>query len=146
MITMIIAEASTLTDWVWACAREDVGAAVRVLRGGKMRAVGGFYDEVGAALQFPYYFGENLAALDECLRDLEWLPADRYVVVVRDAADVLADADEAFDAWLDILRGAQDSWGPHRFSVIMHATPADERRLRSRLAAAKAAYDERKIA
>jgi RNAse (barnase) inhibitor barstar len=148
MITLIVANASTLTDWAWACAREDVAAAVRVLRGQKMADIHAFYDEIGAALQFPYYFGENLNALDECLRDLEWLPADRYVIVVRDAAQVLSapGAADAFDAWLDILSGVQDAWGGHRFSVILHATPDDEARLRSRLAAAEASYDERKIA
>jgi RNAse (barnase) inhibitor barstar len=148
MITLIVANASTLTDWAWACAREDVAAAVRILRGQKMTEITGFYDEIGAALQFPYYFGENLSALDECLRDLEWLPADRYVVVVRDAAHVLSatGGSDAFEAWLEILSGAQESWGAHRFSVVMHATPDDEARLRSRLAAAEALYDERKIA
>jgi RNAse (barnase) inhibitor barstar len=148
MTTLIVSDASTLTDWVWACAREDVAAAVRVLRGQKMADIHGFYDEIGAALQFPYYFGENLNALDECLRDLEWLPADRYVIVVRDAAQVLSapGAADAFDAFLEIVSNAQISWGIHRFNVIMHATPDDETRLRSRLAAAEAVYDERKIA
>ena len=143
--TLIVADASTLTDWAWAAAREDVSAAVRILRGGKMSTLPGFYDEVAAALQFPYYFGENLNALDECLRDLEWLPADRYVLVVRDAAHVLPD-NEAFGAWIEILAGARESWGAHRFNIVMHATPDDASRLRQRLATAQAAYDERKIA
>jgi RNAse (barnase) inhibitor barstar len=147
-VTVIVADVSTLTDWAWACAREDVGAAVRVLRGRKMDTTQGFYDEIAAALQFPYYFGENLNALDECLRDLEWLPADRYVLVVRDAAHVLSaeDAGEAFDAWIEILGGARESWGGHRFSVVMHATPDDATWLRERLSSAQAAFDEREIA
>jgi RNAse (barnase) inhibitor barstar len=147
--TLIVADASTLTDWAWACAREDVSAAVRVLRGHKMTDVAGFYDEIAAALQFPYYFGENLNALDECLRDLEWLPADRYVIVVRDAVHVLsadATADAAFAAWIEILVGARESWGAHRFNIVLHATADDAPRLRERLAATQAAYDERKIA
>jgi RNAse (barnase) inhibitor barstar len=146
--TLIVADASTLTDWAWACAREDVSAAVRILRGQKMVDVPGFYDEIAAALQFPYYFGENLNALDECLRDLEWLPADRYVLVVRDAGHVLSadDAQAAFDAWIEILGGAREAWGAHRFSVVMHATPDDAARLRKRLRAAQATYDERPIA
>ena len=34
--TVVVSDASTLTDWAWATAREDVEAAVRVLRGRKM--------------------------------------------------------------------------------------------------------------
>jgi RNAse (barnase) inhibitor barstar len=158
--TLVVADASTLTDWAWTAAREDVGAAVRILRGRKMTDVAGFYNEIGAALQFPYYFGENLNALDESLHDLEWLPADHYVVVVRDAAHVLSTdaALPAFGSWIEILARARQTWAtpvtdgqpwdrPARtFSVVMHATPDDAARLRERLSAAHAAFDERAIA
>ncbi|HWZ59709.1 MAG TPA: barstar family protein [Gemmatimonadaceae bacterium] len=158
--TLVISDASTLTDWAWATAREDVEAAVRVLRGRKMTEPPGFYDEIAAALQFPYYFGENLAALDECLTDLEWLPANRYVLVIQDAAHVLSTpaSEPAFAAWIELLANARRTWTtpvtdgepwdrPARgFSIVMHATPDDAARLRQRLGAAKAPYDERAIA
>jgi len=41
---------------------------------------------VAAAMQFPDYFGNNWDALDECLGDMDWLPADGYLLVLRDAA------------------------------------------------------------
>jgi RNAse (barnase) inhibitor barstar len=155
--TVVVSDASTLTDWAWATAREDVEAAVRVLRGRKMSDATGFYDEIGAALQFPYYFGENFNALDECLRDLEWLPASRYVLIVLDAAHVLANL-PAFTTWIEILSNARRTWTtpvtdnqpwdrPARgFAVVMHATPDDAATLRARLTAARAVYDERAIA
>jgi RNAse (barnase) inhibitor barstar len=119
-----------------------------------------FYDEIGAALQFPYYFGENLDALDECLCDLEWLPADRYLFVVQDAAHVLSadGAQTTFETWLEILARARETWATpvaeghpwiraaRTFTVVMHATVDDAARLRARLSAAHAAYDERPIA
>ncbi len=37
------------------------------------------------ALEFPAYFGRNWDAVDECLRDLEWLGANRVVLVVEGA-------------------------------------------------------------
>jgi RNAse (barnase) inhibitor barstar len=158
--TIIVADPSTLTDWAWTAAREDVGAAVRVLRGRKMTESASFYNEIAAALQFPYYFGENLNALDECLRDLDWLPADRYVFVVQDAAHVLSTepSQAAFGTWVEILTNAHHVWTtpvtdgqpwdrPARgFSIVMHATPDDAARLRDRLSSAKATYDERAIA
>ena len=46
---------------------------VRTVRGRKIRTVGRLFDEMAAALQFPYYFGENWPAFDECLADIDWL-------------------------------------------------------------------------
>ncbi len=69
------------------------GFAVRTVRGRKMRTLDRLFDEFAAALQFGWYFGENLDAFDECMGDLpDWVPPGRgYVVVVDDAAQVLAD-------------------------------------------------------
>ncbi len=41
-------------------------------------------------LKFPDYFGANWPALKDCLTDLDWLPADSYVVVVRNSDQLLA--------------------------------------------------------
>ena len=40
------------------------------------------FDELDRGLRFPSYFGRNWDAVDECLRDLSWLPAEGYVLVV----------------------------------------------------------------
>jgi hypothetical protein len=37
---------------------------------------------ISSALEFPDYFGANWDALDECLRDLGWIGAEGYVLVV----------------------------------------------------------------
>jgi RNAse (barnase) inhibitor barstar len=41
---------------------------------------------VASAMQFPDYFGHNWDALDECLCDMDWLPAEGYLLVLRDSA------------------------------------------------------------
>jgi hypothetical protein len=85
------AKASAEAVWGW----REAGLTVRTVRGSKMRTVCGLFDEMAAALQFPYYFGENWAAFDECLADMDWLPMNvGIVVVVLDSGDVLVDAAE----------------------------------------------------
>lgn len=54
-----------------------------------MRRAMALFDEFGATMQFPDYFGENWPALDECLSDLSWMPAKAYAVVVTRAEQVL---------------------------------------------------------
>lgn len=68
------------------------GYTTRVVRGRAMATVSAVFDEFAAALQFPYYFGANRDAFDECLRDAaDWLGDSRgQVVVVRDAGELLA--------------------------------------------------------
>lgn len=90
-----------------------LGLTVRVVRGDKMRSGDALFNEVGAALQFPPYFGENWDALDECLCDLEWLPARvDYALYVLNAGEVLADEAER---WLGVLtrmlQKAVEEWG-----------------------------------
>jgi hypothetical protein len=73
----------------------EAGLTVRMTRGQKMRTVEGLFDEMAAALQFPYYFAENWTAFSECLADMDWLPMTvGIVILVFDAAEVLADAAE----------------------------------------------------
>lgn len=68
------------------------GLTVRVVRGRKMARFEGLMDEFAAALQFPYYFGENWPAFQECLEDMDWLTAGKGIVVaVTDAAAVLSE-------------------------------------------------------
>ncbi len=103
---VVEAEASAASEamMTW----QNAGLRVKVLRGRKMRVTPRLMDEVAAALQFPHYFGENWAALDECLSDMEWfLPSLGIVVVVRDADAVLADEpSEELEALVTAMRKA----------------------------------------
>ena len=68
-------------------------AGVRRLAGARMRTLEALYDETSAALQFPEYFGRNLDAVDECLRDLDLpeAPGGAVILVVTGAGELLAD-------------------------------------------------------
>lgn len=105
--TEAAAVAETAANW------SEAGLIVRTVRGTKMRSISTLMDEVSAALQFPHYFGENWAALDECLADMEWLlPAAGIVLVVVGAELVLVDEDaEQLEAFVSALRNASDEYG-----------------------------------
>ena len=62
---------------------------LRVLEGSvaDIRTDEELFSVVASAMQFPDYFGHNWDALDECLSDMEWLPAEGYLLVLRDAAE-----------------------------------------------------------
>ena len=87
------------------------GFGCRKLRGRKMRTMEQLMNEFAAALQFFDEFGENWHALKDCLESLdEWMKAERYVLVVTNASEVLAD-DERQAKWLSkILDEVGDWW------------------------------------
>jgi len=83
----------------------------RVLSGAHCRSTNGLFAEMARALEFPDYFGYNWDAVEECLADLEWLPAKGYVVLFTDAQLVLPDDEEEFATFLEVLSDAGEAWG-----------------------------------
>ncbi|MEV4546209.1 barstar family protein [Micromonospora echinaurantiaca] len=53
------------------------------LDGTKMTDADHAFYEFSDALLFPGYFGWNWGASSDCLRDLSWLPADGYLIVMN---------------------------------------------------------------
>ena len=83
----------------------------RVLAGAHCRNTNGLFDEMARALEFPDYFGHNWDAVEECLADLEWLPAKGYVLLFTDAQLILPDDEEEFATFLEVLSDAGEAWG-----------------------------------
>jgi len=113
-------------------------SAVRLVRGKKMKTRVDLFNELAAAFQFPDYFGENWAALDEYLSDLEWLPADGYVMLISNAAGLLSEEDSEERAiFLRLLARVCKYWAtehrlfpsrepkPIPFHVLFHATESE---------------------
>lgn len=103
------------------------GYRVREVRGSRMRTVPALFDEFAAALQFPYYFRPNKDAFDECLFDLDDLLGDAtgYVVAVRDAGQLLADAPQE-RAWFDsVIAECAGFWLSREvaFRVVLQGAP-----------------------
>ncbi|WP_054815701.1 barstar family protein [Nocardia arizonensis] len=111
--------------------RVPAGYRVRELRAEKMRGVGGVFDEFAAAFQFPYYFGENKDAFDECLRDLDDFlgAAPGYVAVVRNSSALLADEPRERDWFAGAMRDCADYWAKRQvaFRVVFQGEPPSAR-------------------
>ncbi len=114
---------------------------VVALRGWKMKGRQGLFDEFAAALQFPYYFGENWNAFIDCIGDLGWMRSEAFVLVVERASDalVVADSDE-FVLWLRRLQDAAADLSratslqsARPFHVILHEVPERVLALETRL-------------
>ena len=121
--------------------RECAGGTVaRVVRGSKSQTAAALFDEMAAALQFPYYFGENWDALDECLNDLEWLDASGLILIFTEAERLLArEPAVELSELLDILEDAARSLGqshraarPQPFHAVFQSSPEEASGLSSR--------------
>jgi RNAse (barnase) inhibitor barstar len=87
------------------------GLMLKVIKGRHCKTPANLFDEFARALGFPDYFGHNWDALEECLTDLEWLPAKGYILLVTDAAQLLPNDDTEYETFLEILRDAGEAWG-----------------------------------
>jgi len=109
---------------------EESSFAVRVLRGKKMRQLKCCFNEISAAFQFPYYFGENWNAVDECLSDLDWLPAKGYVLLVANTIDILSqEKDEELKIFFRVLSSVSVEWTkaqpPKPFHVVLQCSTGE---------------------
>lgn len=67
-------------------------------------------DAVAKALRFPEWFGHNWDALNDCLRDMGWLPALGYVITLEHCDGIHAQAEEDFVTLLQLFQQAADEW------------------------------------
>jgi hypothetical protein len=151
-----VAEASpsVITNFGWSLLNQELcRVGLRFLRGKKMITLEGLDNEFGAALQFPWYYGENWAAFGECIRDLDWIPADTYVLIITDSVSVLSEeGPEQFSIFIRILESAGNEWSqpiegrsPVPFHVIFQCGESDKSDIIARLTSAGASFGEMRI-
>ncbi len=93
-----------------AMVKPPAGFALRAIQGKKCSTPAGLFTEFARALSFPDYFGHNWDAMEECLADLEWLPAKGYVLLITDAQAVLPTDEDEYETLLEILSDAGEAW------------------------------------
>ncbi|MFB4316399.1 barstar family protein [Actinomadura sp. 21ATH] len=95
----------------WAEKAEKAGWRAFHLDGHRARDRESFLRLSAGVFDLPDWFGGNWDALEDCLRDLSWAPADRGYLVVYEAWAELAEADQgAFRTALGVLTGAVRHW------------------------------------
>lgn len=65
---------------------------------------------IGKAMDFPDWFGDNWDALADCLADLEWSPAEGYLVLLEHCDQLHANAGDDLVAALQLFGAAIDEW------------------------------------
>lgn len=91
-------------------AARDAGLLVRRIDLGGCADKATLMMRIGTALDFPSGSGRNWDALSDRLRDLSWLAAEGYALLIDMAGD-LRDADESdFDTLLEILEDTASEW------------------------------------
>ncbi len=92
---------------------------------GQVKDKAAFFERLALALQFPEWFGHNWDALQDCLADMSWLPAEGYVVILERCDAFRADGGEDFATMLQVFDAAADAWReenvPFWTLVDMHA-------------------------
>ncbi|MEV4703380.1 barstar family protein [Actinoplanes sp. NPDC049316] len=79
----------------------------------------GFYE----AFRFPDYFGWNWDALSDCLRDLGWHTADRYLILIDHAERALGGDRRQRRLLFSTLRRAAAEWANPMLSGRAHPVP-----------------------
>jgi hypothetical protein len=80
-----------------------------------------FLREAAVSMNFPEYFGDNWDSFEECIRDLEWEPANGYVLVYDRVRSFAEDDPLQWETATDMLRAAVDYWSRDRipFYVLL---------------------------
>ena len=99
----------------------------------------GLFSAFATAFHFPDYFGSNWDALDECLNDLAWLPANGYVLVLNHSASLVPDSVKLAILVSVLLRTIRE-WRTRNisFHVIFGVQPTQTVQVRAALQAAGA--------
>lgn len=79
-------------------------------------------DAIGAALNFPSWYGRNLDALYDCLVDLSWQRAGEHVLIWTGYRELLAADPDGYRALVAVLDDAAAASSERPLSVLLADT------------------------
>lgn len=94
------------------------GRYTAFIRGKRSTTCSGFLKEYSAAFQFPYYYGNNWSAWDECATDLSWLMFDSVALIIDDYESLFVDEPDKERILADVekeLRYIENYWQKRMF-------------------------------
>ena len=89
---------------------QDLGYAVFRVDLGQAENKQDLLAAIGKAMGFPDWFGDNWDALADCLADLEWSPAEGYLILLEHCDRLHANAGADLVAALQLFEAAADEW------------------------------------
>lgn len=97
-------------DSVESLVKPPPGFVLKLIKGARCKTPAALFAEFAKVMDLPEYFGHNWDALEECLADLEWMPAKGYVLLLTDAEQILPQDEEDFATLLEVLSDAGEAW------------------------------------
>jgi RNAse (barnase) inhibitor barstar len=82
-------------------------------------------ERLAAKLELPDWFGHNWDALADCLGDLSWLEADRYVLLFRHAGDLRTAAPDDYRMLIEILERSSATWRERGVALVSFIDTGD---------------------
>ncbi len=85
---------------------------VGIVDGKKSETLKSFFSEIAVAMNFPEDSGSNMDALDEMMNDLDWIIAQKVIVLITNSQDWLS-KEKSIDkilTVLDILDATAEDW------------------------------------
>lgn len=89
------------------------------LDGTELKSKAELFRRLSQAMKFPDYFGSNWDALEECLNDLEWLPAKGYIIQLKNADTFMKSCPSDFEVFTQIVESASSSWKIKKVDFIL---------------------------
>lgn len=123
---------------------EDGSTVVKQVEGSKCTTLDKLFTEFASAFEFPDYFGNNWAAFDECLNDLDWLPSESYLLLISDIDQVSITSDNTFKTLVETLVRSVSEWTegrnydgyptlPTPFHIVFQCSIEKENEVKSRI-------------
>ena len=98
---------------------DKLGYTMLFLDGTKITTKNELFSELARVMKFPNYFGHNWDALEECLCDLEWMPARGYIVFFYSPRYFADNSKSDFQFFIEIFLSISKYWADHNVQFLL---------------------------